>query len=68
MYLHNICMLILDILLCLTAICVIIVPQGIVSKYTESFFTSSYLPVIGSRIDLNGHQSLLDDPSFPGQH
>lgn len=46
------------------------VPQGIVlveSKYNESFFSSSHLPVIGPRIDLNGHQSLLDDPSFPGQ-
>lgn len=48
----------------------IIVPQGIVLVETESyetFFSSSHLPVMGPRIDLNGHQSLLDDPSFPGQ-
>lgn len=38
----------------------------LVETKCNCFFSSSHLPVIGPRIDLNGHQRLRDDPSFPG--
>lgn len=40
---------------------------ALVKMKCDGFFSSSHLPVTWPRIDLNGHQILLDDPSFPGQ-